>query len=169
MIFKSYEYAIIERLGLSTEGFYTLWEKNKNKKNKNKGYNTDHWYPKNKFENDENAHRYTQIGNMVLLEDSLNKSKQDNNEKNSKIYAQSNYFHTLLLEKDNRGILTNHQIDIINKEFPITRLSEYDVNNPSLENISKRTEDFKKFFVKFIRDFIENDEYSDYSLEENNI
>lgn len=148
-IFKAMEYDFCEKFSLPTDSFYNLWVKN----GKNYKYNLDHWYPQNLFKNKENDLDYQHIGNLVLLEDSLNKSKQDDVSVNSDYYTQSRYCQTLLLDKNKRGAFTNDQIDKISS-CNFERFSTDEVNNPTLENIRKRGDTYEKYFINFIQEFL---------------
>lgn len=149
-IFIAMEYDIHKKFSLPTDTFYTLW-----KRSSGKPFNLDHWYPENKFKSLENNIEYQQIGNLVLLEEPLNKSKQDSSEVNSKFYTQSKYVQTLLMDKLNRGTFYNKDINAISSYLYFTRLDEDEVNNPTLENIRVRTQKYTDFFVNFIKDFVE--------------
>ena len=143
------EYDFCEKFSLPTDSFYNLWVKN----GKNYKYNLDHWYPQKLFKNKENDLDYQHIGNLVLLEDSLNKSKQDDVSVNSDYYTQSRYCQTLLLDNNKRGVFTNDQISTINL-FNFERFSTDEVNNPTLENIRKRGDTYEKYFINFIQEFL---------------
>lgn len=151
-IFIAMEYDLCERFGLDTGVLHSLF-----KRKDGKSFNLDHWYPENEFKDKENWVEYQQIGNLVILEDSLNKSKQDKKEVNSKYYTQSKYIQTLLMDKENRGTFNNKTIDFINNYPYFLRLDEYDTNNPTIELIRERTTKYAKFFVEFIRNFVENE------------
>ena len=152
-IFIALEFDIIEKNELPTDTFFTLW-----KRNKGKSFNLDHWLPENKIIQDELEFEYQKIGNMVILEDSLNKSKQDNTDVNSKYYTQSKYIQTLLMDNTNRGTFQNKILDSINNNKSLYRLSTEEINNPTLENIRKRTQFYTKFFISFIKDFFKEKE-----------
>lgn len=149
-IFIAFEYDLCEKCNLSTDTFYTLW-----KRKPNKSYNIDHWFPENKFKELDDKIIFNSIGNLVLLESSLNKSKQDRNEVNSRYYTQSKYTQTLLMNKDNRGVYDNKKLDNITKNEYFYRTDEDTLNNPTLEDIRERKLKYSNFFVNFIRDFIE--------------
>lgn len=144
------EYDLCEKYDIDTSAFYGLWTRKKGKL-----FNLDHWLPENKFKENSNWVEYHQIGNLILLEESLNKSKQDEMSLNSKYYTQSNYIQTKLLDKKNRGPYPNKILDSINNYPYFLRVDEEKVNNPSLEEIKERTKKIATFFVDFIKNFVE--------------
>jgi len=152
-ILATVEYYLCERYGLPTDAYYNMWVR----RGKNKSYNLDHWFPENKFKDYENADEYHQLGNIILLEDTLNKSKQDKVETNSHNFAQSRFIQTQLLSNTNRGpILKNNELDDLTNNVKFLRFEETTVNNPELCDIQKRTRAYADLFVSFIRDFIED-------------
>ena len=150
-IFISMEYDMCERFSLPTDVFYTIWKRGNGKKQ----YNLDHWLPENKILIDDRNPEYQGIGNLVLLEESLNKSKQDRAEVNSKYYTQSKYTQTLLMSEDNRGTFCNNKIDKINGYKYLTRFADSTINNPSIDDIKARKDNYIKFFISFVRDFLQ--------------
>lgn len=150
-ILISMEYDLCEKFELGTDVFYSLW-----KKKKFQNYHLDHWFPENLFKNLANASEFHRIGNMVLLETSLNSSKQDNTDVNSKYYTQSKFTQTLLMNEENRGTFNNKILNDINNYPYFERFSEDEINNPNSEMILKRTNKYATFFVDFVKDFVEN-------------
>lgn len=149
-IFMAMEYDLCEKFLLPTDSFYNLWARKHGK-----FYNLDHWCPENNFAGEDNELTYQRIGNLVLLEPSLNSSKQDDVKKNSKCYCQSKYIQTLLMEKGNRGVFKNNVLDKINSYDYLKRFSEDEINNPTVELIIDRTKSYADFFVNFVKEFVE--------------
>lgn len=152
-VFIAMEYDLCEKYDIDTSVFYGLW-----KRKNGKPFNLDHWLPENKFKDKDNWVEYHQIGNLVLLEESLNKSKQDEMCLNSQYYTQSNYVQTKLFSKKNRGPFPNKILDSINNYPYFLRVDEEILNNPSIEEIRERTKKLATFFVDFIKNFVENNE-----------
>lgn len=148
-IFIAMEYDLCEKFSIPTDTFYGIWKRGKG----SKSYNLDHWLPENKIPDDKNP-EYQSIGNLVLLEEPLNKSKQDKKDVNSKYYTQSKYIQTLLMDENNRGTFYNNKIDKINSYQYLTRFDEVSINNPTLDDIKKRKENYINFFISFIQDFL---------------
>ena len=145
----SLEYFLCKKYGICTDDFFRLWKRS------NSSFNIDHWLPENVFKDEINKSEYQQIGNLVLLEGSLNKSKQDNTYLNSDYYTQSKINQTLLMNKDNRGTYSNSILDKINSDGIVYRVNKEMLNNPSLDLIRDRTKFYADFFVNFIRESIE--------------
>lgn len=150
-IFISMEYDMCEKFSLPTDVFYTIWKRGAGQKS----YNLDHWVPESKIALlEERDPEYQGIGNLVLLEEPLNKSKQDRADENSRYYVQSKYVQTLLMDENNRGTFYNKKIDEINGYKYLTRFSDDTINNPSIDDIKKRKDNYINFFISFVRDFL---------------
>ena len=155
-ILLTLEYDMCLKYNISTESFYSLWKRKRKKTDSEPQCNLDHWYPENKFNGSDDFVEYHRLGNIVLLEESLNKSKQDNNEKNVRYYTQSKYIQTLLMCSENRGTFYNTTISEINKYPYLCRYNDDIINEPTLDIIRERTKKYEKFFIDFIKEFIEN-------------
>lgn len=120
---------------------YRLMTKPKNKKNNNIIQNTDidHIIPKNIY-NDIVNHGIDDIdssplGNLVLLESTTNRSKQDEMSVNPQCYCESSFYTTALLCKDTRKGLTNDQLNNIS----FKRYSNEELENFSVSDAKERT------------------------------
>lgn len=152
-VFKAMEYYLCSKYQLSTDNFYKLWYK----KGKTQTYNLDHWYPQALFEgkNDgEEKMHYNKLGNLVLLGESLNKSKGANPQKNSETYSQCHLYQTLFIDKENRGDLCNAQLVKIKSNPYVLSFDKEHVNNPTLEDIKGRTDNYVDFFINFIKEVV---------------
>ena len=90
----------------------------------------------------------SKLGNFVMLESSLNRSKGDNLDKNSSHYSNSNFYLTSLLNENVRKELTNTQLSNIDFE----RFSEEKLNSFSTDNVDKRTIYLVDKYVDWIYD-----------------
>ncbi len=124
--------------------------------NNSSGYDLDHIFPKKKF-NDalkeydkkispDNDFDQSKIGNFVLLESNLNKTKGDDECKNSNIYSQSYFYSTKLLNKNNKYDLSNETLSLI----PFKRYNEDELNNPTLPFVDERTKDIANNFINWV-------------------
>lgn len=152
-VLTSIEYGICDKLKLSLSDFFKLYYG----RSKKQQFDLDHWYPQKEFkENPELSRDYNQLGNIVLLERSLNRSKGCNADKTSDIYKQSHFVGTLLLNSSTRGTLTNEQLECINEMGCVARFDESDVDSPSLEMIKLRTKKISDYYVNyFLKGFFE--------------
>lgn len=155
-ILLTLEYDMCEKFNIPTKTFYSLWRRKRKKNDSEAQCNLDHWYPENKFKGNDDFIEYHRLGNLVLLEESLNKSKQDDNDKNVRYYTQSKYTQTLLMSSENRGVFRNSTINELNKYPYLCRYNDDIINEPTLDVIRERTKRYEKFFIDFIKDFIEN-------------
>lgn len=156
-IFITMEYDILSKnSNIPRDVFYSLWDRRGKKKN----YHLDHWYPQSMIP-EEDKDEYTHIGNLVLLEEGLNCSKQDDVKSNDWYYIQSKFIQTLLMNKSNRGTFNNNFLDFIDNYPYLVRFDSDEINNPTKENMRKRRNCLTKFFVDFIKDFIENKDKND--------
>jgi hypothetical protein len=128
-------------------------EKNKNLYRFLIGENTidiEHIMPKS-LENDENTIEIHGIGNLALLESSLNSAKCDNAEKTTSLYNDSTFITTKLMLDDARlGNLTNAQIaevkaNCLPMSFDGEKLNDF--NEECIRN--RRTK-----IIKLLRDFL---------------
>lgn len=148
-VLNTIEYSICEEFGVNSRHLIDLYEC------KGKKFNLDHWKPQNAYcdNNEEYDETYDKIGNLVLVEESLNKSKGCDEIKNSRIYVQSNLYQTRLFENENRGTFCNKELDIFNDSGILCRFDTQTINSPSLENIKQRTNFIKNFLKNFITNF----------------
>lgn len=160
MIYLSYEYNICGIFDKSTDTFYQSWIRRKikgedGKNKKRKVFECDHWFPQSKFSENDDKIEYQHLGNILLLEEGLNKSKGNKIEKNSDIYSESGFFHTKFMIDNKKYNLSNEEINKLG--FP--RFNEENINEPTIIDIKKRTKWFTNFFVDFItKTFIINNE-----------
>lgn len=150
-VLNTIEYAICEECGFDGRNLIDMYER------KGKKFELDHWKPKNGYysDNEEYDEAYDKIGNLVLVEESLNKSKGCDETKNSKTYVQSNLYQTKLFDIGNRGSFYNKELDIFNNSGILCRFDTQTINSPTLENIKKRTNFIISFFEKFITNYLE--------------
>ena len=112
----------------------------------------DHILPKSK-ENNNNDMIINGIGNLVLLEKSLNASKQDKQILNSKKYSDSSFITTKLLIKGNRyESLTNEEID----NLYTTKVVPFCTNEDKINNFESEIEIRRNEIILKIKDFLTN-------------
>jgi hypothetical protein len=60
------------------------------------------------------------------------------------------------MSSENRGVFRNSTINELNKYPYLCRYDDDIINEPTLDVIRERTKRYEKFFIDFIKDFIEN-------------
>jgi len=122
-------------------------------------FDIDHIFPKIKYNeelekaNDINFIKdsdNSKIGNFVMLENGLNRSKGDDENKNY-VYTQSTFYTTSLINSNNKSDLTNEQIS----KLPFKRYNEEILNNPTLSFIDNRSNEIAYTFVNWVYSVIE--------------
>jgi hypothetical protein len=144
------EYFLCKKYSLSTDVLYqTLsnW--------KNPDYDLDHIKPKsllNEPDNTDEVRLINSLGNIALLENTLNERKGDNMKKNSSLYVQSKFICTKLLCNDFYGEFNNIDINDIKNETCVVRLSEEDLNEKMTnEMINMRRDAIATFICQFMK------------------
>ena len=119
--------------------------------NKNSTIDIEHIMPQN-LKNEDNDVFIHGIGNLTLLESSLNSSKMDNPEDTSKRYNDSSFITTKLIIENARyeGLTNNELYDLRNNIIPYV-CPESIVNEFKVEAIKQR----KSGILKFLRDFLQ--------------
>lgn len=163
-VLTSLEQWVIEETGISTENFYYIWKKNGKDKNAQPSFDKDHWVPKNKFSDLEDNSEYERIGNIVLLENSLNRSKQDDEELNSKYYGESGLIQTKYMNKDIRGTFNSNILEKLNKMPFLVRYSEDTLKHPSKSVIEDRKNVISDSFTKFIVGFTDDNKNNEVNV-----
>lgn len=118
---------------------------------KNSNIDIEHIMPQDK-KNEDNDVFVDGIGNLVLLESSLNSSKRNNAEATSKRYTDSSFITTKLILKDARyeGLTNNQLADLRNNDIPFC-CTEENLNAFDETMIKQR----KNCISKIIRDFLQ--------------
>ena len=151
------EYIFIKRLNVSHDNLYRFMT------DKNFICDYDHIIPVKQYNklcnNDDYEADISNVGTLVLLESSLNRSKQDKMDKNSTIYSNSNFYLTsFLLSSTTKGFPKNKIASI-----DFERYTEEELNNFTIENVSKRNLYLIDTYVDWIYDltfdFNKDDEY----------
>ena len=140
------EYIFIKRLNVSHDNLYRFMT------DKNFICDYDHIIPVKQYNklcnNDNYEADISNVGTLVLLESSLNRSKQDKMDKNSTIYSNSNFYLTsFLLSSTTKGFPKNKIASI-----DFERYTEEELNNFTIENVSKRNLYLIDTYVDWIYD-----------------
>lgn len=139
------EYFLIKKYNLGETSLYKFYVP----ENINEVVNLDHVLPKNKSTNE----HINDIGNGVLLESNLNKSKQDDSNDNNKVYLQSSFITTNLMTNDFIGSFSRDFLNKISNEPFIKRYDVTTINNPDEDFIKERTEIYSNFIINFFNKY----------------
>jgi len=155
IIMLYFEAFIIDKLGITgNNGLNDFFSKLYN--NGKSDYDLDHIFTKKKY--NENIKEYdnripfdnnfdkSKLGNFVFLESNLNRTKSDDESKNTDVYSQSSFYSTKLLNISNKCDLSNDKLLLI----PFKRYDEKTINNPSIGFVEERTRDISNCFVNWV-------------------
>ena len=110
----------------------------------------EHIKPKSE-ETDDNSIEIHGIGNLTLLESTLNSAKCNNAEKTSNIYNASTFITTKLMINNARlGNLTNNHLDELREKNIPEVFDADDINSFNEDDIKRR----RTKMVKMVRDFL---------------
>lgn len=119
--------------------------------NKNSAIDIEHIMP-HALKDEDNDVFINGIGNLTLLESSLNSSKMDNADDTSKRYNDSSFITTKLIIDNSRyeGLTNNELYDLRNNIIPYC-CPENTINDFKVEAVKQR----KSGILKFLRDFLQ--------------
>lgn len=139
------EFIFIKKYGLGHETLYKFMTDN------SFSVHMDHIIPNKQYNalvNSQEDVDISPIGEMVLLEGTLNSSKGDDMSKNSMTYINSGFYLTSFLLSNTKKSLNREKLDLIDFE----RYSEEEINNFDLKKVDKRTLYLVDTYVDWIYD-----------------
>lgn len=143
-IFATIEYLTQRKVGVIKDNVYRFVT------GKNNNVDIEHIMPKS-LKNDDNVMYINGIGNLTLLESSLNSAKIDVAGRTSERYNDSSFITTKLINEDSRYEgLTNKELTMLRDKMIPFCCSDVTLNSFSVDEIKQR----KTGFLKFIRNFL---------------